>query len=149
MRKTRGGWGEPPPPFPSRARHIFALLVLIRPHYTIWEPGTGYLFLWTPYLTDNNIDGKNKQLATTFSFVFLYWKCAVENAGNGVSETPIPPLVWSAFGAVTFFPWVHLQNLTLRLRPFLKSRYRKGVPFLWKVVSKRVRDWTFGRRLPV
>ena len=36
--KTRGGWGEtffspPPPPFPSRARLIFALLVLIRPHY--------------------------------------------------------------------------------------------------------------------
>ena len=29
-------------PFPSRARLIFALLVLIRPHYTIWEPGTGY-----------------------------------------------------------------------------------------------------------
>ena len=25
----------PPPPFPSRARLIFALLVLIRPHYTI------------------------------------------------------------------------------------------------------------------
>ena len=34
----------PPPPhsFPSRARLIFALLVLIRPHYTILEPGTGY-----------------------------------------------------------------------------------------------------------
>ena len=47
MRKTRGGWGETffspsLPPFPSRARLIFALLVLIRPHYTIWEPGTGY-----------------------------------------------------------------------------------------------------------
>ena len=32
MRKMRGGWGEtvfspPPPPFPSRARLIFALLV--------------------------------------------------------------------------------------------------------------------------
>ena len=36
MRKTRG------PPFPSRARLIFALLVLIRPHYAIREPGTGY-----------------------------------------------------------------------------------------------------------
>ena len=34
MRKTR--------PFPSRARLIFALLVLIHSHYTIWEPGTGY-----------------------------------------------------------------------------------------------------------
>ena len=50
MRKTRGGWGEtghffspPPPPFPSCARLIFALVVLIRPHYTIWEPGTGYV----------------------------------------------------------------------------------------------------------
>ena len=47
MRKTRGDWGEtffppPPPPFPSRVRFIFALLVLIRSHYTIWEPGTGY-----------------------------------------------------------------------------------------------------------
>ena len=28
-------------PFPSRVRLIFVLLVLIRPHYTIWEPGTG------------------------------------------------------------------------------------------------------------
>ena len=26
-----------------RARLIFAFLVLIRPHYTIWEPGTGYV----------------------------------------------------------------------------------------------------------
>ena len=47
MRKTRGDWGEtffppPPPPFPSRVRFIFASLVLIRSHYTIWEPGTGY-----------------------------------------------------------------------------------------------------------
>ena len=28
--------------FPNRARLIFALLVLIRPYYTILEPGTGY-----------------------------------------------------------------------------------------------------------
>ena len=28
--------------FPNRARLIFALLVLIRPYYTIWETGTGY-----------------------------------------------------------------------------------------------------------
>ena len=34
--EKRGG-----PPFPSRARLIFALLILARPHYTIWEPGTG------------------------------------------------------------------------------------------------------------
>ena len=34
----------PSPPFPSRARLIFALLVLTRSHYTIWEPGTCYLF---------------------------------------------------------------------------------------------------------
>ena len=40
MRKTRGGWGERP--FPSCACLIFALLVSIRPHYTIGEPGTGY-----------------------------------------------------------------------------------------------------------
>ena len=38
--KTRVGWGETffsptPPPFPSRTRLIFALLVLIHPHYTI------------------------------------------------------------------------------------------------------------------
>ena len=33
----------PPPPFPSRVRLIFALLVLIRSNYTIWEPGTGYI----------------------------------------------------------------------------------------------------------
>ena len=32
----RGG-GPFPPPFPSRARLIFALLVLKRPHYTIWS----------------------------------------------------------------------------------------------------------------
>ena len=32
----------PPPPFLSRARLIFALHVLIRPNYTIWEPGTDY-----------------------------------------------------------------------------------------------------------
>ena len=48
MRKTRGGWGETPPPFPSRARLIFALLVLIRSHYTLWEPDRRtYLILWT------------------------------------------------------------------------------------------------------
>ena len=34
-------------PFPSHARLIFALLVLIRSHYTIWEPGTGYFKAWT------------------------------------------------------------------------------------------------------
>ena len=34
------------PPFPSRARLIFALLVLIRSHCTIWEPGTGYQTAW-------------------------------------------------------------------------------------------------------
>ena len=41
--EKRAGAGErpPPPPLPSRARLIFALLALIRPHYTIWEPGTG------------------------------------------------------------------------------------------------------------
>ena len=33
-------------PFPSRARLIFALLLLIRSHYTIWEPGTGYSWPW-------------------------------------------------------------------------------------------------------
>ena len=41
-KNARGFFSPPPPPFPSRARLIFALLVLIRPHYTIWEPGTGY-----------------------------------------------------------------------------------------------------------
>ena len=44
--ENRAGAGAPPPPpppFPSRRRFIFALLVLIRPHYTIWEPGTGYI----------------------------------------------------------------------------------------------------------
>ena len=41
-KNARGlGRDRPPPPFPSRARLIFALLVLIRSHYTIWEPGTG------------------------------------------------------------------------------------------------------------
>ena len=34
-------FSPPPPPFPTRARLIFALVFLIRPHYTIWEPGTG------------------------------------------------------------------------------------------------------------
>ena len=29
-------------PFPGRVRLIFALVVLIRPHYTIREPSTGY-----------------------------------------------------------------------------------------------------------
>ena len=33
----------PPSPFPSRARLIFAFLVLTLPHYTIWEPGIGNL----------------------------------------------------------------------------------------------------------
>ena len=34
-------FSPPPPPYPSRARLICALLVLIRPHYTRREPGTG------------------------------------------------------------------------------------------------------------
>ena len=38
--KNAGGWGERP--FPSCACLTFALLVSIRPHYTIGEPGTGY-----------------------------------------------------------------------------------------------------------
>ena len=29
----------------SRARLIFDFLVLIRSHYTIWEPGTGYAWM--------------------------------------------------------------------------------------------------------
>ena len=33
--EKQAGAGPPPPPFPSRVRLIFALLVLIRPHYTI------------------------------------------------------------------------------------------------------------------
>ena len=33
--KNARGLPLPPPPFPSRARLIFALLVLIRSHYTI------------------------------------------------------------------------------------------------------------------
>ena len=41
--EKRAGAGErPPPPLPSLARLTFALLVLIRSHYTIWELGTGY-----------------------------------------------------------------------------------------------------------
>ena len=42
--EKRAGAGEKQGgPFPSRARLIFASLVLlISPHYTIWEPGTGY-----------------------------------------------------------------------------------------------------------
>ena len=39
--QKREGFGERRRSFPSRARLIFVLLVLIRPHYTIWEPGTG------------------------------------------------------------------------------------------------------------
>ena len=39
-KNARGlGRDRPAPPFPSRARLIFALLVLIRSHYTIWGPG--------------------------------------------------------------------------------------------------------------
>ena len=41
--RDRAFFSPPPPPFPSCARLIFALVVLIRPHYTIWEPGTGYV----------------------------------------------------------------------------------------------------------
>ena len=37
-----GGGGAEERPFPSCACLIFALLVSIRPHYTIGEPGTGY-----------------------------------------------------------------------------------------------------------
>ena len=37
MRKTRGA------PFPSRARLIFALLVLIRPHYASLSQATQFL----------------------------------------------------------------------------------------------------------
>ena len=29
------------------------------------------------------------------------------------------------------------------------SRYRKGVPFLSRMVYKRVRGWTWGQRLPI
>ena len=32
--------------------------------------------------------------------------------------------------------------------PFFKERYMKGVPFLSKVVYKRVRGWTLVRSLP-
>ena len=61
MRKTRGGWGGtifplPPLPFPSRARLIFALLFLVRPHYTIWEPSTGYLHPDTLTLSSEHLE---------------------------------------------------------------------------------------------
>ena len=35
--KNAKGLPPPPPPFPSRSRLIFALLVLIRPHYILSE----------------------------------------------------------------------------------------------------------------
>ena len=39
-KKTRGGWGEIIASFAKSRASYFALLVS-RPHYTIWEPGTG------------------------------------------------------------------------------------------------------------
>jgi len=33
--------------------------------------------------------------------------------------------------------------------PFFNGRYTKGVPFLSKMMYKRVRDWTSGRSLPL
>ena len=61
-----------------------------------------------------------------FSFVFIYWKCLAENAGNGISEplnlkhilgsmsVYLPSLQYPASEVQSFFPCVHLQNLTLR-----------------------------------
>ena len=64
-------------PFPSRARLIFALLVLIRSHYTIWEPGTGYFKAWTiitnfifpPLLRARELVGKGSFSRRFFSVI--------------------------------------------------------------------------------
>ena len=78
----------PPPtsPFPSRSRLIFALLVLIRPRYTIWEPGTGY---WKPcfwvekrtrYLNVNQA-AKNKLVLTIiWAYNPISWSAAALKA---------------------------------------------------------------------
>jgi len=61
-----------------------------------------------------------------FSFVFIYWKCLSENAGNGNSKplnlkhflgcmSPyLPSLQYPASELQPFFPCVHLQYLMLR-----------------------------------
>ena len=66
-------------PFPSRsrARLIFALLVLIRSHYTIWEPGTAYFKAWTiitnftfpPLLRARELVGKGSFSRRFFSVI--------------------------------------------------------------------------------
>ena len=52
--RKRAGAGErrgPPPPAPFAKSHAsyFRFARLIRPHYTIWEPGTGYQAPFSPF----------------------------------------------------------------------------------------------------
>ena len=49
--EKREGAGAATPPFPSRARLIFVLLVLIRPDYTILEPG--YVLAGSDYVFES------------------------------------------------------------------------------------------------
>ena len=51
-------------------------------------------------------------------------------------------------------PWLTLSELSVLSRfvkevPFVNGKYTKGVPFLSKMVYKRVRGRTSGRSLPV
>ena len=58
----------PPPPFPSRERLIFALLVLIRSHYTIWEPGTCWLVISSSKMIQDSVQRDEKIFRVHFPF---------------------------------------------------------------------------------
>ena len=81
-----------------------------------------------------------------FSFVFIYWKFLAENAGNGISEplnlkhfrgsmSPyLPSLQYPASEVQSFFPCVHIQNLTLR--PW--NPWKFPIKIAWKTYEKHV-----------
>ena len=99
------------------------------------------------YLTDNTICGWNKQLrendlkqlTTAFSFLLIYWKCYVENAGNAISETLNlkffwgSKLAWGAFGIRTLLPvGTPLKTHAMPLLKGYQIHFNKAVKKWWK-----------------
>ena len=75
------------------------------------------------------------------SFRFVKWPWRAKEGLYGCKK--VEKLFW--FGDLfTFKKTVHLQQLK-----WMQGRYTKLVPFLSKIVDKRVRDGTSGRSLPV
>ena len=108
-----------------------------------------FLLSWM-YLTDNTRGGWNKQprendlkqLTTAFSFILIYWKYHVENAGNAISETLNlkffwgSTLAWGAFGIRTPLPVG--TPLKTHAMPFLKGyqiHFNKAVKKWWNVLA--------------